>query len=157
MRRIIPEGNRMLFPDYVHDRMTKIIIKHGCEILFHPRWILYQVYSETNHISNYYRDHQKASMLTKHKKLIIVVVGLLLSCLLGIFGGIGIKSMSFQTENRTQHARRTILVTIDKSQWDELFIRLRKFADKWGYAIRIAPSTQVAIVSTLRCGDRTSR
>jgi hypothetical protein len=38
--------------------------------------------------------------------------------------------------------RRLVTVIINQSQQDELFVRLRKFADKWGYAILITPTSQ---------------
>jgi hypothetical protein len=34
---------------------------------------------------------------------------------------------------------RVVNITIDQSQKEELFTQLEKFADKWRYAIRIAP------------------
>ena len=78
-------------------------------------------------------------MLTKRVKLMIVL-GLLLSCLLGILGGMGVKTMMFPVkDNPQQLPRRTLWVTIDRSQWDQFLNQLRKFSDKWGYAIRIAP------------------
>jgi len=38
--------------------------------------------------------------------------------------------------------RRLVTVTIDQNQQDELFAQLQKFAEKWQYAIRIAPAVQ---------------
>ena len=35
---------------------------------------------------------------------------------------------------------RVVNITIDQSQQEELFTQLQKFADKWRYAIRIAPT-----------------
>lgn len=77
-------------------------------------------------------------MLTNRTKL-MVVIGLLSALLLGIWIGMGIKTMSLQAKNGTQHARKIIVVTIDQSEQQELIDQLRKFADKWGYAIRVAP------------------
>ena len=78
-------------------------------------------------------------MLTNRTR-IIMGVSLVLTFLLGMLVGMGINPNSLQVENsRTQHARRTLRVTIEKNQWNELFDQFRSFADQWGYAIRIAP------------------
>jgi len=39
-------------------------------------------------------------------------------------------------------ARKSLTITIDPSQRDVLFAQTRKFADKWRYAIRIAPTVE---------------
>lgn len=75
-----------------------------------------------------------------NRRRIIIGVSLLLTFLLGILVGMRINPNSLQAENSgTQHARKTLRVTIGKNQWNELFEQFRSFADKWRYAIRIAP------------------
>jgi hypothetical protein len=77
-------------------------------------------------------------MSARRAKLMMICF-LLLGLLLGIWAGIAIKT--FQIGNRvgTQHAIRVVRITIDPSQQEKLFVQIRKFADKWRYAIRIAP------------------
>ena len=78
-------------------------------------------------------------MLTNRTR-IIMGVSLVLTFLLGMLVGMGINPNSLQVDNSgTQHARRTLRVTIEKNQWNDLFDQFRSFADQWGYAIRIAP------------------
>ena len=78
-------------------------------------------------------------MLTNRTR-IIMGVSLMLTFLLGILVGMRINPNSLQVENSgTQHARRTLRVTIDKNQWNDLLEQFRSFADYWRYAIRIAP------------------
>ena len=66
--------------------------------------------------------------------------------LLGIIVGIGIKTLT-TTEQGTETIpyeklpRRKFIITIERRQQEELFSQLKKFADKGGFAIRIAPIT----------------
>lgn len=76
-------------------------------------------------------------MFTSRSKLIVAVIAGVLLFSSGILVGIQINSLSSQFG--TQHARRTLRVTIDQEQWPTLFDQFRQFADKWRYAIRIAP------------------
>ena len=69
----------------------------------------------------------------------LMVFFLLLSLLLGVWIGINIKTVQRENGAGTQHAIRVVRITIDPSQREELFTQLRKFADKWRYAIRIVP------------------
>src|SRR6266498_127017 len=79
-------------------------------------------------------------MLTNRTKLLISA-SLILSCLLGLFGGIAIgrsaiaKNMNNPSED--QGPIRVITVTINPNQREQLFAQIEKFADKWAYAIRI--------------------
>jgi len=77
-------------------------------------------------------------MLTGRAKLAMTLL-LLLSIILGIWAGMEIKTLQLENSTGTQRAIRVIRITIDPSQREELFAQLRKFADRWGYAIRIAP------------------
>ena len=45
-----------------------------------------------------------------------------------------------QEEYSSQKPRRSVDITINESQQEELFLKLRKFADKQAYAILIAPT-----------------
>jgi len=76
------------------------------------------------------------------------IIMMLICLFLGIFIGIGIKTLTETTlpqgiENASYEKlpRRRLVITIEKSQQEELFTQLRKFADKGGFAIRIAPIT----------------
>lgn len=77
-------------------------------------------------------------MLTERAKLMMVFF-LLLSLLVGIWIGINMKTLQRENAAGTQRAIRVVRITIDPSQREELFAQLRKFSDKWRYAIRIAP------------------
>lgn len=68
-----------------------------------------------------------------------LVLFVLLGFLLGIFVGIKITTLRLENSIHTEHAVRDVQITIDTSQQEELFSQLQNFADKWGYAIRIAP------------------
>jgi hypothetical protein len=68
-----------------------------------------------------------------------MMLGLLLSLLLGIWIGMAVKTIKLQAEHSAQQPVRRVTITIDPSQREELFVQLREFGDKWGYAIRIAP------------------
>jgi hypothetical protein len=70
---------------------------------------------------------------------LMMICFLLFSLLLGIWIGITIKTFQTANGDGTQHAIRVVRIKIDPSQQDELFVQLRKFAEKWRYAIRIAP------------------
>lgn len=53
---------------------------------------------------------------------------------------VNLQPMSLPMEtNSADQPRRKILVAIERSHWSKLFIQFQKFADKWRYAIRIAP------------------
>ena len=71
---------------------------------------------------------------------------LLVGCLLGLFSGLlGGKLLTKGNAENTSEVEspiRSVTITIDESQQEELFDQLRKFADKWRYAIRIAPTDQ---------------
>jgi hypothetical protein len=66
---------------------------------------------------------------------------------LGIFIGISIKTITGSRESTITNSpyeklpRQLLVVTIEISQQEELFSQLRKFSDKQGFAIRIAPTT----------------
>lgn len=74
------------------------------------------------------------------KRTILLAVA---SLLLGVLIGIGIKTVAemIQNGNPGQLPRRSITIKIDPSQQEELLAQLRSFADKWRYAIRIAPDS----------------
>src|SRR5262245_43831391 len=88
-------------------------------------------------------------MVTKRPKLFMTLLffvggllGLLFGCVLALATG---KTLPIpQTDQNTtpipNPAIRTIKVTIDTERKDELFIRLQNFADKWRYAVLIAPT-----------------
>jgi hypothetical protein len=70
-------------------------------------------------------------------------IWLLLGLFVGVFAGLGISRIMIKEEpadNSSDIPRRLVTVTIDQSQQEELFAQLQKFADKWRYAIRIAPT-----------------
>lgn len=69
-------------------------------------------------------------------------IWLLLSLLIGVVIGLSINSIRMKEapENNPEFIPgRVVDITIDLSQQEELFAQLRKFANKWRYAIRIAP------------------
>lgn len=77
-------------------------------------------------------------MSTRRAKFAITCL-LLLAVTLGIWAGMGIKTLQLANSTHTQRAIRIVRINIEPPRKDELFTQLRKFADKWGYAIRIAP------------------
>jgi hypothetical protein len=84
-------------------------------------------------------------MLAKRPRLFMVVL-LISGCLLGLvwgcLGGLTIGKVP-EVENQTYKLQekpvRLMIISIDPSQQDELFDRLRKYAGMWRYAVRIAP------------------
>lgn len=71
-------------------------------------------------------------------------VWLVLGLFLGVLGGIGFSRITMEEKpkvNPADIARRGVGVIINPNQQEELFVQLRKFADKWRYAIRIAPTS----------------
>src|SRR5687768_9983823 len=79
-------------------------------------------------------------MFIERMKLIALIV---LCLSLGLLGGVGIKTIAENMKHTPaeQLPRGGVTITIDKSQQEELFDQLESFADKWDYAIRIAPTT----------------
>ena len=77
-------------------------------------------------------------MLAKHAKLMMVVC-LLLGLSLGVWIGIAVKTLQVGNSAGGQRAVRVVKIKIDLTQREALFTQLQKFADKWGYATRIAP------------------
>jgi hypothetical protein len=72
------------------------------------------------------------------KRIILLSV----TCLtLGILIGIGIKTVAemMQSDDSGQLPRRSVSIKVDSSQQEELLAQLNDFADKWRYAVRIAP------------------
>jgi hypothetical protein len=70
---------------------------------------------------------------------------LVLGLFLGVLVGIGFSKITMEEKPKVNPAdipRRLVTVTIAKNQQEELFVQLRKFADKWRYAIRIAPTSK---------------
>jgi hypothetical protein len=79
-------------------------------------------------------------MFTKRTKLTPVVY-LLLGLLLGFLASkIAIAEKTKDTSEGGAPIR-IVEITINESQQEELFAQLRKFADEWAYAIRIAPTS----------------
>jgi hypothetical protein len=72
-------------------------------------------------------------------------IWLLLGLLIGVLIGLSINNMGMKevpevlVTNPTFTPGRVVDITIDQSQQEELFAQVQKFADKWQYAIRIAP------------------
>ena len=88
-------------------------------------------------------------MLAKHPKLLMTIllflgggVGLLFGCGLALFVGkaLPIEKNTTALTPLPNPAVRIVTVTIRPDNKDELFARLQKFADKWGYAVLIAPN-----------------
>jgi len=72
----------------------------------------------------------------------ILLSGYLLGMVFGCLGAfiIGkVPEAENQSNKSIQTPVRRITITIDNSQQDKLISSLRKFVDKWGYALRIAP------------------
>jgi len=94
--------------------------------------------------------YQKTTMSVKHLQLNTIVylllalsTGLCIGLSLGLFGGLGIgKITTGQKPVITSgpiYPVRIVKITIDPNQQDKLFEQLRKFTDKWKYAILIDP------------------
>jgi hypothetical protein len=72
-------------------------------------------------------------------------IWLLLGLVIGISVGLSINKIGINempeppVANPTFTPGRVVNITIDQSQQEELFAQLEKFAEKWRYAIRIAP------------------
>lgn len=64
---------------------------------------------------------------------------LLVGLVLGFSVGSSLKTLQLRNRAGSQQAIRVVRITIDPSQQEKLFAQLQKFADKWRYAIRIAP------------------
>lgn len=88
-------------------------------------------------------------MLAKRPKLFMTTllflggfIGLLFGCVFALFIGNTkpIEKNSIPLTPLPNPAIRTITITIDPKRKDDLFSRLETFADKWGYAVLIAPS-----------------
>jgi hypothetical protein len=78
-------------------------------------------------------------MFTEQRRLILVVTSILL-CLLG---GIGVITI-VEKKNGCYKERaplRTIVVSLDTSQQEQLFELFREFADQYGFAIQIRQTT----------------
>ena len=80
-------------------------------------------------------------MFTKRTKLTPVIY-LLLGLLLGFLGSKMAMAEKTKDTSEGEAPIRIVEITIDESQQEELFDQLRKFADEWRYAIRIAPIDQ---------------
>jgi hypothetical protein len=85
-------------------------------------------------------------MLAQRPKLFIVryissgiLLGLLFGCLLAFVVG---KTPIVENKNAENRPVRTVTITITPSWKNELFVKLRKFAEMWRYAVLIAPSDQ---------------
>lgn len=70
-----------------------------------------------------------------------VVRGGLACLLVGLFAGQGMNAMAGNAESESQLPLRKLTVVLGKTGHEALFAHLRKFADKHGFAIRIAPNT----------------
>src|SRR5262245_53242769 len=69
-------------------------------------------------------------------------IWLLLGLCVGVLIGLGIDNVRMKAvpvDSATFILGRVVNITIDESQQEELFAQLQKFAEKWQYAIRIAP------------------
>ncbi len=67
---------------------------------------------------------------------------LLLGLSIGVLIGLSINNIRMKEVPATDPEfilGRAVDITIDQSQQEELFAQLQKFAEKWHYAIRIAP------------------
>ena len=77
--------------------------------------------------------------------LLVLCIGLCIGLSFGFFGGIGIGRITTVAQPDFSSRRispiRGVDITIDPSQRDELFTQLRKFADKWNYAVLIKPDS----------------
>jgi len=69
-------------------------------------------------------------------------IWLVLGIFLGFLGGMGFSKITIDEKPKVDPGYipgRAVDITIDQSQQEELFAQLQKFAEKWRYAIRIAP------------------
>ena len=77
--------------------------------------------------------------------LLALGIGLCIGLSFGLFGGIRIGKITTVVQPDFSSRRilpiRGVNITIDPSQREELFVQLRKFADKWNYAILIKPQS----------------
>ena len=91
-------------------------------------------------------ERQKMIWIMAGYILVGCMSGLLLGVFVGALGATDIKAMIEKTRNqpKIEAPVRDITITIDTSQQQKLFDQLRKFADKWRYAVRIAPSNSSA-------------
>ena len=77
-------------------------------------------------------------MLTKITKLSPFIY-LLIGLLLGFLTSKVLMAEEVKDPSEGTAPIRIVEITIDPSQQDELFAQMRKFAEEWRYAIRIAP------------------
>ena len=80
-------------------------------------------------------------MLAKRTKLTPIIC-LVLGLFLGFLAGKMTIAEKTKDTSEGEAPIRIVEITIDESQQEELFTQMRKFADKWRYAIRIAPIVQ---------------
>jgi hypothetical protein len=81
---------------------------------------------------------------------VTAVIWLLFGVFIGVFVGLGFNKVRIKeapVDNPTFIPGRVMNITIDKGQQEELFAQLRKFAEKWRYAIRIDPTDLSGIYS----------
>lgn len=70
------------------------------------------------------------------------VTSLVVACLVfGLSACLGMNAMAERTKGESQLPLRKLVVTLNKAQHEAFFEQLRKFADRRGFAIRIAPTT----------------
>ena len=80
-------------------------------------------------------------MLANRSKLTPLIC-LLLGLFLGFFGGKMTIAEKTKDTSEGEAPIRIVEIIIDESQQEELFTQMRRFADEWGYAIRIARIVQ---------------
>ena len=80
-------------------------------------------------------------MLGKRTNLTPVIC-LLLGLLLGFLGSKIATAEKTKDTSEGEAPIRIVEITIDESRQEELFAQIQKFADEWGYAIRIARIVQ---------------
>jgi spermidine/putrescine-binding protein len=75
------------------------------------------------------------------------IVTMLICLLLGIFIGVGVTTVFIKMDESTnktyveqQQPKKIVVITFDQIHQEEFFAQIRKFAEKWAYAIRIAPT-----------------
>jgi hypothetical protein len=77
--------------------------------------------------------------------LLTLCIGLCIGIFLGFFGGMRIGKITTTEKPKNPSGAilpiRGVNITIDPSQRDELIVQIRKFADKWKYAILIDPNS----------------
>lgn len=80
----------------------------------------------------------------KLKTITHILLGLSLGICLGLVGGVWIGRMTMLNETKNlpenQTPIRVVTITLNESQQNELFDQITKFADKWAYAVRVAPA-----------------